>query len=88
MTFQELIDLSDSRVDPFILPFIQGYVELQQAPLSFETADGQYSEFSNPMLNVKPEDNLPDYYTMALISRRSRHRAGVALLQPFYDFTT
>ena len=30
---QELIDLNDSRADAWIVPFIQGYVEIQECPL-------------------------------------------------------
>ena len=30
---QELIDLNDTRADAWIVPFIQGYVEIQECPL-------------------------------------------------------
>ena len=50
-----------------------------------QDSDGFYSEFAGaggpscgggPMLAVRPSDRLPDYYTVAVVSRRSRHRAG------------
>ena len=70
-SLQEVIDLNDSRADPFILPFIQGFIELQVAPLDFEEPAEGMLKLSQPN-----DSNLPDYYTIALISRRSRHRAG------------
>lgn len=33
---QDLISLGDSRADPFILPIVQGYVELMHAPLDLQ----------------------------------------------------
>ena len=30
---QELIDLNDTRADAWIVPFIQGFVEIQECPL-------------------------------------------------------
>ncbi|XP_040570246.1 phosphatidylinositide phosphatase SAC2 [Lepeophtheirus salmonis] len=56
-----LIELNDSRMDPWIVPIIQGYVEFVKCP----------QEYSEPELQ-----NLPSYYEIILISRRSRHRAG------------
>ena len=49
-----------------------------------QDSDGFYSEFAGgpsgggPMLAMRSNDNsrLPDYYTVAVVSRRSRHRAG------------
>ena len=38
---QELIDLNDSRADAWIVPFIQGYVEIQECPLG----EDQHSMF-------------------------------------------
>ena len=78
---RELIDLNDSRADPFILPFIQGYVEMIYAPLNLEETESFYSDFQNQggggMLKVPGGDHaLPDYYSIAIVSRRSRHRAG------------
>ena len=81
---QELIDMDDTRAYNWITPFIQGYIELQECKLDMGGADEFYSEFENqdnilnnmgrPML--QPVNQLPEYYTIAIISRRSRHRAG------------
>lgn len=76
---QGLIDLDDSRADPFIIPLIQGFVEMQFAPLELEMSPNQvvfsgldHTSDSEPAV----ANGLPDFYTIALISRRSRHRAG------------
>lgn len=70
---QDLIDLNDPRADAFICPFIQGFVELVYAPLQFSESDQM---FGNSIVMPKLDDLLPDYFSIALISRRSRHRAG------------
>ena len=81
---QELIDMEDTRAYNWITPFIQGYIELQECKLDTGEADDFYSDFENQdnMLNnmgrpmLQPVNQLPQYYTIAIISRRSRHRAG------------
>ena len=69
---RDLIALETPGADQFILPCIQGYLEIRTCPLA-DHADGSFQE---PMLMNKSMDGLPDFYTVALISRRSRHRAG------------
>ena len=81
---QELIEMDDTRAYNWITPFIQGYIELQECKLDMGNTDELYSEFQNQdnMLNnmgrpmLQPVNQLPEYYTIAIISRRSRHRAG------------
>ena len=64
---KEIIDLNDSRADQFILPFIQGFVEMSSLKVP-----------QDPDFDFRPETDgdLPDSYLIALISRRSRRRAG------------
>lgn len=80
---RDLIELNDSRADPFILPVIQGYVQIIYAPLNLAESDSFFSNFSNSsggggggMLSVKTGSGLPDFYSVALVSRRGRDRAG------------
>ena len=81
---QELVDMEDTRAHNWITPFIQGYIELQECKLDMGEANEFYSEFENQdnMLNnmgrpmLQPVNQLPQYYTIVIISRRSRHRAG------------
>ena len=63
---QEIINLEDTRADPWLLPIIQGNVELRECSLNdCFVADMQLVE-----------SKLPTYYSLVIISRRSRHRAG------------
>ena len=70
---EELIELGDQRLDAWITPFIQGYVEIRECALDFQEAESYYDE-TNP--ETATSAKLPDFYTIALISRRSRYRAG------------
>ena len=76
---QDLIDLGDQRLDAWITPFIQGYVEIRECPLNLEAEDG----FQQP---PDAATNLPDFYTIAVISRRSRYRAGTRYKRRGVDF--
>ncbi|TRY69034.1 hypothetical protein TCAL_01419 [Tigriopus californicus] len=70
---QDVIALNDPRADTFICPFIQGFVELMDSPLHFSEANQLYGQ---SILVPKADISLPEYFSIALISRRSRHRAG------------
>ncbi|XP_070539882.1 phosphatidylinositide phosphatase SAC2-like isoform X2 [Ptychodera flava] len=67
---QDILDAKDrSQADHWIVPIIQGYVQIEQCKLDF-TED-----------KTTPEEELPFFkepldFTLTLISRRSRHRAG------------
>jgi hypothetical protein len=63
---QEIIDLEDTRSDPWLLPIIQGNVELRECSLN--------EVFVTDMQLV--ESKLPTFYSLAVISRRSRFRTG------------
>ena len=80
---EELIELGDQRLDAWITPFIQGYVEIRECALDFQEAESYYDE-TNP--ETATSAKLPDFYTIALISRRSRYRAGsrTDTLQAFF----
>jgi hypothetical protein len=60
----EIIDLADTRVDSWILPLVQGYIEVQEVGLETEE------------LEVLGESRLPAYYQLGLVSRRAHARAG------------
>ncbi len=82
---QEIIDLGDQRLDAWITPFIQGYVEIRECNLDLSAEDGLF-----PQQQQQPQDpaasNLPEFYTIALISRRSRYRAGTRYKRRGVDF--
>ena len=69
---QELIDLDDDGADPFILPMIQGFVELRKAQLKLFDDAPPHPQEGDPDAG----GGLPSFYTVALVSRRCRHRAG------------
>ena len=60
----EVIELADSRSESWILPLVQGYVEIKECGLEVEE------------LEVLGETRLPSFYTICLVSRRARARAG------------
>ena len=60
----EVIELADSRAESWILPVVQGYVEIKECALEVEE------------LEVLGETRLPSFYTICLVSRRARARAG------------
>ncbi|XP_076043894.1 phosphatidylinositide phosphatase spermathreecae isoform X2 [Oratosquilla oratoria] len=65
----ELIDENDPLFDPWIVPVIQGFVQVETVPL----------EMVGETRLLSPDDEMnkkKDAYTLSLISRRSRHRAG------------
>jgi len=56
---KDLLTLNDNKMAPFVLPLMQGHVEVRRADLA-----------------VDGVADLPDHYSVVLVSRRSRHRAG------------
>jgi len=57
---QGILDLNDVRSDTWILPVIQGFVEIKQCNLN--------ESFVEELQQV-PENKLPHFYTLILISR-------------------
>ncbi|KAG8189742.1 hypothetical protein JTE90_012918 [Oedothorax gibbosus] len=74
----ELINLNDPLCDPWITPIIQGFVQIEQCWIDIvddaESLSADGSRFFQPPV-LLPESSAKNY-TMILISRRSRHRAG------------
>ncbi|GFS07471.1 phosphatidylinositide phosphatase SAC2 [Elysia marginata] len=73
----ELIDLDDPLAAHWILPVIQGYVQMETCLMDFEedktaadmSSSGEFSLPSGPKLD-------PLSYNISIVSRRSCHRAG------------
>ncbi|GBM70723.1 Phosphatidylinositide phosphatase SAC2 [Araneus ventricosus] len=74
----ELINLHDPLCDPWIIPVIQGFVQIEQCWIDIiddaESLSAEGARFFPPPV-LLPETTGKNY-TMSLISRRSRHRAG------------
>ncbi|GFU96448.1 phosphatidylinositide phosphatase SAC2 [Trichonephila clavipes] len=74
----ELINLHEPLCDPWIVPVIQGFVQIEQCWIDViddaESLSAEGARFFPPPV-LLPETTGKNY-TMILISRRSRHRAG------------
>ncbi|XP_032365824.1 phosphatidylinositide phosphatase SAC2 isoform X2 [Etheostoma spectabile] len=75
---QDLIDLQVPEVDFWVIPIIQGFVQVEELVVNYnETFDEERSSPETPPQEVTCVDDIHPRFTVALISRRSRHRAGM-----------
>uniref|UniRef100_A0A673AUC3 Inositol polyphosphate-5-phosphatase F n=1 Tax=Sphaeramia orbicularis TaxID=375764 RepID=A0A673AUC3_9TELE len=75
---QDLIDLQVPDVDFWVIPIIQGFVQVEELVVNYnETSDEERSSPETPPQEVVCVDDIHPRFTVALISRRSRHRAGM-----------
>ncbi|XP_050735136.1 phosphatidylinositide phosphatase SAC2-like isoform X2 [Eriocheir sinensis] len=61
----DLIEQGDSKLDFWIVPVIQGFVQTESVPLD-----------AAPTTPEGTQNSQQDKYNLTLVSRRSRHRAG------------
>ncbi|KAK5600515.1 Phosphatidylinositide phosphatase SAC2 [Crenichthys baileyi] len=75
---QDLIDLQVPEVDFWVIPIIQGFVQVEELVVNYnETSDEERSSPETPPKEIICVDDIHPRFTVALISRRSRHRAGM-----------
>uniref|UniRef100_A0A8C5I7X5 Phosphatidylinositide phosphatase SAC2 n=1 Tax=Gouania willdenowi TaxID=441366 RepID=A0A8C5I7X5_GOUWI len=75
---QDLIDLQVPEVDLWVMPIIQGFVQVEELVVNYnETSDEERSSPETPPKEVTCVDDIQPRFTVVLISRRSRHRAGM-----------
>ncbi|XP_067465654.1 phosphatidylinositide phosphatase SAC2 isoform X2 [Thunnus thynnus] len=75
---QDLINLQVPDVDFWVIPIIQGFVQVEELVVNYnETSDEERSSPETPPQEVTCVDDIHPRFTVALISRRSRHRAGM-----------
>uniref|UniRef100_A0A3Q3D5P1 Inositol polyphosphate-5-phosphatase F n=1 Tax=Hippocampus comes TaxID=109280 RepID=A0A3Q3D5P1_HIPCM len=75
---QDLLDLKTPEVDFWVIPIIQGFVQVEELVVNYnETSDEERSSPETPPQEVTCVDDIHPHFTVALISRRSRHRAGM-----------
>ncbi|KAK1164711.1 phosphatidylinositide phosphatase SAC2 isoform X1 [Acipenser oxyrinchus oxyrinchus] len=75
---QDLINLNDVQADSWILPVIQGFVQAEEMVVNY--SDSSDEEKSSPETSPQEPpcvDDIHPRFLVALISRRSRHRAGM-----------
>ncbi|KAK6293404.1 hypothetical protein J4Q44_G00357300 [Coregonus suidteri] len=75
---QELIDLQVPEVDFWVTPIIQGFVQVEELVVNYnESPDEEKNSPDTPLQELACVDDVHPRFTVALISRRSRHRAGM-----------
>ncbi|CAB1312432.1 unnamed protein product [Coregonus sp. 'balchen'] len=66
------------EVDFWVTPIIQGFVQVQELVVNYnESPDEEKSSPDTPLQEITCVDDIHPRFTVALISRRSRHRAGM-----------
>ncbi|XP_066535600.1 phosphatidylinositide phosphatase SAC2 [Hoplias malabaricus] len=75
---QDLINLQVPQVDFWVIPIIQGFVQVEELVVNYnESPDEEKSSPDTPPQEHTCVDDIHPRFTVALISRRSRHRAGM-----------
>ncbi|KFW68443.1 Phosphatidylinositide phosphatase SAC2, partial [Pygoscelis adeliae] len=74
---EDLISIDNAEVDFWIIPIIQGFVQIEELVVNYsEASDDDKSSPETPQESTCVDDIHPTFL-VALISRRSRHRAGM-----------
>ncbi|XP_074089618.1 phosphatidylinositide phosphatase SAC2 isoform X2 [Macrotis lagotis] len=75
---KDLIKIGTSEVDFWIIPVIQGFVQIEELVVNYnESSDDEKSSPETPPQESSCVDDIYPRFLVALISRRSRHRAGM-----------
>ncbi|XP_019358461.1 PREDICTED: phosphatidylinositide phosphatase SAC2 [Gavialis gangeticus] len=75
---QDLINIGNDEVDFWIIPIIQGFVQIEELVVNYnESSDDEKSSPETPPQESTCVDDIHPRFLVALISRRSRHRAGM-----------
>ncbi|XP_036591169.1 phosphatidylinositide phosphatase SAC2 isoform X2 [Trichosurus vulpecula] len=75
---KDLIEIGTSEVDFWIIPVIQGFVQIEELVVNYnESSDDEKSSPDTPPQESSCVDDIYPRFLVALISRRSRHRAGM-----------
>ncbi|KAF7710370.1 phosphatidylinositide phosphatase SAC2 [Silurus meridionalis] len=76
---QDLINLQVPEVDFWVMPIIQGFVQVEELVVNYnESSDEEKSSPETPLQEQHTcVDDIHPRFMVALISRRSRHRAGM-----------
>ncbi|OWK07637.1 hypothetical protein Celaphus_00008738, partial [Cervus elaphus hippelaphus] len=74
---QDLTEIGTRDVDFWIIPIIQGFVQIEELVVNYnESSDDEKSSPETPPQESTCVDDIHPRFLVALISRRSRHRAG------------
>lgn len=71
------------EVDFWVIPIIQGFVQVEELVVNYnESSDEEKSSPETPLQEQHTcVDDIHPRFTVALLSRRSRHRAGKTRLK-------
>lgn len=65
------------EVDHWVIPIIHGFVQVEELVVNYnDTSDEERSSPETPPQEITCVDDIHPRFTVALISRRSRHRPG------------
>ncbi|XP_053927549.1 phosphatidylinositide phosphatase SAC2 isoform X2 [Cuculus canorus] len=75
---EDLVSIDNAEVDFWIIPIIQGFVQIEELVVNYsESSDDDKSSPETPPQESTCVDDIHPTFLVALISRRSRHRAGM-----------
>uniref|UniRef100_A0A8C5QLI1 Inositol polyphosphate-5-phosphatase F n=1 Tax=Leptobrachium leishanense TaxID=445787 RepID=A0A8C5QLI1_9ANUR len=75
---QDLMALEEPQQSFWVLPIIQGFVQIEELVVNYnESSDDEKSSPETPPQEPTCVDDVHPRFLVALISRRSRHRAGM-----------
>ncbi|XP_044296001.1 phosphatidylinositide phosphatase SAC2 isoform X3 [Varanus komodoensis] len=75
---EDLLNIGKPEVNSWIIPIIQGFVQIEELVVNYnEASDEEKSSPETPPLESVCVDDIHPSFLVALISRRSRHRAGM-----------
>ncbi|XP_065779512.1 phosphatidylinositide phosphatase SAC2 isoform X2 [Muntiacus reevesi] len=75
---QDLTEIGTRDVNFWIIPIIQGFVQIEELVVNYnESSDDEKSSPETPPQESTCVDDIHPRFLVALISRRSRHRAGM-----------
>ncbi|XP_072196045.1 phosphatidylinositide phosphatase SAC2 [Excalfactoria chinensis] len=75
---EDLIITDNTEVDFWIMPIIQGFVQIEELVVNYsESSDDEKSSPETPPQESTCVDDIHPTFLVVLISRRSRHRAGM-----------
>ncbi|XP_009876714.1 PREDICTED: phosphatidylinositide phosphatase SAC2 [Apaloderma vittatum] len=76
---EDLISVDNAEVDFWIIPIIQGFVQIEELVVNYSesSSDDDKSSPETPPQESTCVDDVHPTFLVALISRRSRHRAGM-----------
>lgn len=75
---RDLTEIGTPDVDFWIIPIIQGFVQIEELVVNYnESSDDEKSSPETPPQESTCVDDIHPRFLVALISRRSRHRAGM-----------